>query len=313
MGKVSNALYMLLLLKNNQKWTRKKLAKELEVNIREITRYKDDLCRAGVEIEETRGRYGGYRLISRDYLLDSTLTPNELTAINQVLELTKHQSFLYAKELEVAVTKILSVHDPEKAPSITLETKANTIKYDYQMEQSKWAIINEAKIYFKKLHIEYSNANNEISTRTIHPYTIYAYKGANYLVAFCENRNEVRQFKFIRIGKMKIIDKHFEVISTFDAKTYLKSSIGVYKDGIIDLKLKIFYPFARNIKETIWVDNQKITDYEEDNYLIFEAQMEGKTEIISWIFGMKDSCIVLEPPSLKEDIIQLYKKCLKNY
>lgn len=62
MGKVNNALRMLAILRSRKKVTRKELAEELEVDIRQITRYKEDLEYAGVTITEIKGRYGGYIL-----------------------------------------------------------------------------------------------------------------------------------------------------------------------------------------------------------------------------------------------------------
>ena len=50
MGKVNNALRMLAILRSRKKVTRKQLAEELEVDIRQITRYKEDLEYAGVTI-----------------------------------------------------------------------------------------------------------------------------------------------------------------------------------------------------------------------------------------------------------------------
>ena len=59
MGKVNNALRMLAILRSRKKVTRRELAEELEVDIRQITRYKEDLEYAGVTITEIRGKYGG--------------------------------------------------------------------------------------------------------------------------------------------------------------------------------------------------------------------------------------------------------------
>jgi len=69
MGKVNNTLRMLAILRSREKVTRKELSEELEVSIREISRYKDDLEYAGVTINEIRGRYGGYFIDNSDYLL----------------------------------------------------------------------------------------------------------------------------------------------------------------------------------------------------------------------------------------------------
>ena len=48
---------MLAILRSRKKVTRKELAEELEVDIRQITRYKEDLEYAGVTITEVTGRY----------------------------------------------------------------------------------------------------------------------------------------------------------------------------------------------------------------------------------------------------------------
>ena len=78
MGKVNNALRMLAILRSRKKVTRKELAEELEVTVREITRYKDDLEYAGVNIITTAGKYGGYELQGNDYLLNLDLSNNEI-------------------------------------------------------------------------------------------------------------------------------------------------------------------------------------------------------------------------------------------
>ena len=54
MGKVNNALRMLAILRSRKKVTRRELAEELEVEIRQITRYKEDLEYAGVTITEIK-------------------------------------------------------------------------------------------------------------------------------------------------------------------------------------------------------------------------------------------------------------------
>ena len=77
MGKVNNALRMLAILRSREKVTRKELSEELEVSIREISRYKDNLEYAGVTINEMRGRYGGYYIDNNDYLLNLNLSRNE--------------------------------------------------------------------------------------------------------------------------------------------------------------------------------------------------------------------------------------------
>ena len=85
MGKVNNALNMLMLLKSRHKMTRREIAEELEVDVRQISRYKDDLCMAGFLIKEERGRYGGYSLKYNTPWIDADLTENEVKALECVI------------------------------------------------------------------------------------------------------------------------------------------------------------------------------------------------------------------------------------
>ena len=60
-------------------------------------------------------------------------------------------------------------------------------------------------------------------------------------------------------------------------------------------------------------EDEEIEDNIEEGYIIYNATVEGKTEIIPWIMGMGTACTVLEPLELKKDIIKAYKDVLNNY
>jgi len=66
-------------------------------------------------------------------------------------------------------------------------------------------------------------------------------------------------------------------------------------------------------KEYSWTEEESIEDYIEKGYLIYNATVEGKTEVIPWIMGMGTACTVLEPLELKDDIIKAYKEILNQY
>ena len=66
-------------------------------------------------------------------------------------------------------------------------------------------------------------------------------------------------------------------------------------------------------KEYSWTEEESIEDYIEKGYLIYNAKVEGKTEVIPWIMGMGTACTVLEPLELKDDIIKAYKEILNQY
>ncbi|NLZ49837.1 MAG: WYL domain-containing protein [Clostridiales bacterium] len=69
----------------------------------------------------------------------------------------------------------------------------------------------------------------------------------------------------------------------------------------VKLKLRIEKPLSYIVSEKLWVENQKIS-WNEDESIIFEAEMQGKTEIISWILSMGSKVTIIEPEELKNEI-----------
>ena len=141
---------------------------------------------------------------------------------------------------------------------------------------------------------------------------MYTYYGSNYFIGKCEERNELRQFKLVRIKNIELLEDRF-IKDDFDINEYLKNSIGLFKDKTYKIKLKITYPYAMGFKEYSWTEEESIEDYIEKGYLIYNAKVEGKTEVIPWIMGMGTACTVLEPLELKDDIIKAYKEILNQY
>lgn len=314
MGKVNNALRMLAILRSRNKVTRKELAEELEVNVREITRYKEHLESCGVWIKEERGRYGGYRLEHKDYLMNLELSKSEEKALNSVESFVRNKNLPYYIEFKQAVEKINAINPRflEKESDDVIFVKQTKSKISYAHESNIWLVVNDGIINSRKLSIDYMNANGKYKKRIVRPYGIYTYNNSNYLVGFCEYRQEIRQFKFARVKDIVLLEERFPK-TDFSLKDYLGNSIGVFKDEKINIKLKVLYPYAQNFHEIQWVPDENIEDHREEGFLIYNATMEGKKQIVNWIMGMGECCEVLEPEGFKNEIIDIYRSILKKY
>ncbi len=313
MGKVNNALKMLAILRSRNKVTRKELAQELEVGIREISRYKDDLESAGVYITNIKGKYGGYVLKNKDYLLNLELSKEEKNSLEHAIEYTKDKNFLYHKDLKSAVNKIKAASPKDNIINHTVKTndKSAKVKIEYEIERKKWLTINDGIINNKKLSIKYQNAQGKYTERIIRPYAIFTYYEANYCIAFCEEKKELRQFKLMRIDSINLLNEKFEK-EKFNLDDYLYNTMGLFKDELVKMKLNIKYPYAKGFSEVSWINNEKIIDCIDKGYIIYEAECFGKKQIINWIMGMGSNCEVLEPIKLREEIIKEYENILKN-
>lgn len=313
MGKVNNALRMLAILRSRRKVTRKELAEELEVGIREITRYKEALEYAGVTITEIKGRYGGYILENKDYLLNLELSNLEELSLIKAKEYLKGQGLHFYNDLSSAIEKIKAIK-PKDNEDIHEEIyfKGIKIRANQEEESNKWLIINDGIINSKKIRITYTNSKGEGSERVIHPYKLYTYYGSNYFVGFCEDKQELRQFKLVRIKSINLLNEKFDK-TDFSLKEYLGQTIGIFKDNLYNVKLKISYPYAQGFKEYCWVDNEEIEDHIDEGFIIYKAAVEGKAQVIPWIMGMGTSCEVLEPEGLRAEVIAAFKEVLNKY
>ena len=313
MGKVNNALRMLAILRSRKKVTRKELAEELEVDIRQITRYKEDLEYAGVTITEIKGRYGGYILENKDYLLNLELSDNESLSLSKTKDFLKGQGLHFYNDLSSAIEKIKTINPKDNNyDSENIYNKGIKIKANNQEESEKWLTINDGIINSRKIKIKYMDSKGNITERKIHPYGLYTYYGSNYFIGKCEVRDALRQFKLVRIQDINLLEDKFKK-DNFNLNDYLKNTIGLFKDKKYEIKLRITYPYAMSFKEYSWTQDEYIEDHMEEGYLIYTATIEGKTKIIPWIMGMGTSCTVLEPKELVEDVIKEYRKVLNNY
>lgn len=66
--------------------------------------------------------------------------------------------------------------------------KSTEAKLIYKEEREKWLVINDGIINNKKIIIKYQNANGKTSDRIVHPYAMFTYYEANYIVGYCESK-----------------------------------------------------------------------------------------------------------------------------
>lgn len=310
MSKLSNVLKMLILLKSNGKMKAKQLAEELEVDERMIRKYKQELEMAGIYLTTICGVNGGYILGGNCFLEDFKINNEEKKALDMVRNQLTKDNFLYYKDANIAISKILNI-DSEKnrIDYMIKDTKANI---NTESEKKRWEDINFSIITHNKIKIVYKSLQSGRSERIVQPYGVFSYEGAMYFIGYCEKRNAIREFKLSRIIEYEQLNDKFEIPRDFNIKGYMRNSIGIYHDEEIFVKLKIKYPMSQIISEKIITENQKINK-SEDKSIIFEAVIKDKTDLKSWILSMGSSVEIIEPNSLKEEILNELQNTINLY
>lgn len=314
MGKIGAALNMVMLLQNNGKMKIEEIARELEVSNRQVQEYKSELEQAGIFINSQSGKYGGYSIAPGSRYLSIPVRDMDLSILDRVSDFLTKSNNMYSDEYKNSINRIKSnfkkreyIDEQVKYFYIYPGSSVNKEKEIKLCEQ-----ISDAYSMKKKIGIGYKSIKSGESERVLHPYGIYNYEGDTYLIAYCEKRKEVRDFKLCRISKLNIMDEKYKIDKDFDIHEYTKNSIGNFKGEEIEIHLIIREPFATIVSEKRWSSKQSIKELS-DGSIEFRARMMGYEQMKSWILGMGPNVTVLEPKKLVDDIKEDIKKMMNTY
>ncbi|MGX5554319.1 MULTISPECIES: helix-turn-helix transcriptional regulator [Bacillus cereus group] len=312
MSKLSNCLYMIELLHARGKMRISELAELLEVKERMVRIYRDDIEMAGIKIETTKGRYGGYSLSNTSLFPIKNMSQQELDALTfSIQKLVSKGNDIYAKDAQVALDKLNAVRKVETNKDrhiyFVQRSKPN---YVFSNENQKYVQLQEALFTRSKVKIQYEKRSGERSERIIDPYGFVHYNEFFYCLALCNDKKEKSMFKLSRMKDIKTLYDTYKIPADFDIREEFPK-FGIMKEPL-EVELLIYPPFAVSVPESIWGENQKI-EHNDDGSILFRATMSGKESIKKWILGMGASVRVLEPGGLREEVVEEGRKLLEMY
>ncbi len=222
MNRLDRLTSILIQLQSKRLTTAREIAKRFEVTNRTIYRDIQTLRLAGVPIGEEEGK--GYFLVEGYRLPPVMFTMEEARALVTTSKiLNYHTEDSLKQNYESALLKIkavLSLNNKDK-----LELLDSRIGF-----QKPWApaslnldTIQHAITESEKLKIIYQSRGEEQTTeRTIHPYAVY-FSGAVWsTIAFCELRQEIREFRLDRIKELQLQQTRFQPDKSFSMEHYLE-------------------------------------------------------------------------------------------
>ena len=312
MGKLSNCLQMLLLLKSSGKMQVSELAEKLEVNERSIRSYKSELEKVGIYIESTTGLYGGYYLSKDAFFPILNLTEMEMTAMLRGLEFLKaNKGFLHQADLKKAMEKVIAQSKLENLDFQNHMIQKSTPNIDTKEYKKIYLLLDEGIQEKKKIKMHYIPLSNKGRERVLHPYELFLYQGFWYVVGFCEHRGEIRSFKLNRISRIDLLDESFEIQKGFILENHVGKNT-IYKVNEVFIRLKIQPPMSTIISEYIWCEDQNIYPAEEEG-VIFEGTFPLSPETRTWVLSMGSQVEIIEPMELKKQIREEIEKMWEKY
>jgi predicted DNA-binding transcriptional regulator YafY len=313
MSKVSNCLRMIELLMARGKMKGEELAQELEVKERMIREYKTELEKAGIFVESDRGPDGGYYIERHTMFPVKNFSTKELEALNIAVRgtLSKKNS-TDDQVLKIALDKVNAVQREGERNSRHFYFANNyLVNNEVGDESEHFKKLHQAFHHRQKVEIVYTAAStNETTKRIIHPYAFVVYDEFIYCIAFCEWKNDRRNFKVMRIERATILMNAYDIPDDFHIRQVLPD-LGLVKDPFL-VELIIHPPYSYKVKESIYSKNQQITDLK-NGCIRFRAEMDGKESVKKWILGMGIHIEVVKPKWLQDEIVENLTKLLQVY
>ena len=229
MNRIDRLAAILIHLQSKRIVKAEEMAERFEISLRTVYRDVKALMEAGVPIGSEAGT--GYFIVDGYHLPPVMFSQEEASAMllaGKLVEKMTDQSVL--KAFESALMKIKSVlNDREKDHLEELHSSvevqlSNRDDKKPDFPDSFLTQLQRAVVQKEMVEIDYfASYNDQLTTRMIEPIGLFYYSAAWHLIAFCQLRNDYRDFRADRIKELKYTGKPFQNHNLLSLQEYLKT------------------------------------------------------------------------------------------
>ena len=298
--KIDRLMGIVVYLLNHGRTSAQKLAEIFEVSSRTIVRDLETLDMAGIPIQSFFGVDGGYQLME-DYVFEKQVASRKeydwiVTALQGMV------SAYTNKSLENTLANLQSVTPPQNhLVSIDFGVATEDGKINKQLALLEEAIKKQCMVRFS-----YTNSHDEVKERLVEPVQLQ-YKWYNwYLIAYYEKYQDYCMFKLVRMENVEITELKNTKLHTPD-KIQLKDkqqtiwNIRIYGKATIKAKCREY------------LNGQITKEFENGDFEFSFSVPEHETFWYGALLSFGSKVKVLEPPELKERILQTCKEMEQLY
>jgi predicted DNA-binding transcriptional regulator YafY len=223
MNRIDRLFGILVLLQSKKYVTAEAISEKFGISIRTVYRDVKALCEQGIPVSFEPHR--GYFIVQGYFLSPVSFSFEEASA----LLLMENMVYGFAdrsvhKNYSSALNKIKAVL--RSAQKEKLDVLAKNIKlqlppcinndFDYL------TILQEAISSKTIVEMEYKNNNNEVSKRIVEPIGLIFYALSWHMIGWCHMRRDYRDFKVVRILKLKDTGTPFTKMDHISINDYMK-------------------------------------------------------------------------------------------
>lgn len=157
-----------------------------------------------------------------------------------------------------------------------------------------------------------SLSSTEAVSYEVHPYALVMHQHSLYLVANSRDHDEIRHFKLNRIEDVELTELKFNP-PKFNVREHLADAFGVFQgDREVRVRVRFLAPVVRYVEESQWHASQRLTRHR-DGTLTAEFRLSATEEIKRWVMSFGEYAEVLEPASLRREMVRELEGLLERY
>ena len=313
------------LMSRRQGQTIKELAAEVGVNDRTIRRDLDTLREAGFPLEERISDFGRkhWKLVEGGAQVPIHFDWPEAVALylgRRLLDPLAGTNFWQSAQSAFAKIRAMlgeaALLQLDKVSKSFLQTMPGVSDYG-----SKADLIDRLMLAVEDHRIAFVAYQSERATEPVslemYPYGVVYHKGSLYLVAFSREHNMIRHFKLDRVTGVDVQTLQFSPDPDFSLEKHFANSFGIFQSDDPSskpkkIRIRFNSEVARYVQEKTWHPSQKITK-EKDGSVVLEVSLNDTHEIKAWTLSFGPKATVLEPKSLRDEIVSDVEQLLKTY
>lgn len=296
---------ILLLVESRGKMKANDLAQALETSVRSIYRDIDVLAEAGIPLLSTPGPNGGISLMD-----GYTVNLNQLHGEDVInLYLTgmgihtggHTQSGLKLKSTLLKLEKTLPASyqaDIQKAQRRFYFD--DTPWWSERVEIPCLEVIRTAVWRNHKLWIEYHKINGVISIRKVQPYGLVVKKEEWYLIAYCEEVEQIRTFKCERIASTQLIDEEYAIPQDFSLEGHWKQQEREFKQTCKEEEIYLVLIITDKRREASLHGVEIMNRVEVGDQITLTVNMYSYDSACTNIWGILGQGEIVEPLELRQ-------------
>ena len=295
------------------------LAEELSCVRRTVYRDLDALMLAGFPVvsEKREGRVY-YRFLDSFQLGDVPFTSDEILALAFSEDLLRTlEGTVFHDSIGSALAKIRAGLSPELSEYLGRLGEVFRVlpgpHKNYAHLRETIQMLNDAVLGRQTVRIRYrTGRTGSVATRSIDPYRVWYRAGGLYVVGLDHKSGEIRTFAVDRIRRIEATAKRFTRDPTFDFDSYTGASFGVISEPATRVSILFEKRWASYVEERTWHSSQQLTT-RPGGRLLLSMEVGGTAELRTWVMSFGSGARVLEPESLRAEVLEELRAALTLY